>query len=332
MIFGIDYLGGANYGNVIINEHPAGWAAGFILNTNEPSWPKRNAWPVIESLARTGRCPLIRVHAIWDDAHTYRPEYLPIINREQKKTIATARAFPNMRFEFSWMCENNMNSQQNGQMIETLNDPHITLVNSVFRGFPNAGAKLEIHGDRDGFQGPCNYSYDGTDCFQDNVAEQIHRRSNCDVFFFWSHRCNGHYGPKDKRPRDKRDAWPFENYLDAMIALSRDPGAVDLSNKYIYKAVAEDSGNGDWKDNKPCIIIPQRAKEVLFVCENGQVAGRAQYFGTFAGGGFRYYSREWGYQIAEKARRIQGHTLVSLTVDGKPIGKICPSHRAGSFR
>ena len=88
MIFGIDYLGGANYGNVIINEHPAGWAAGFILNTNEPSWPKRNAWPVIESLARTGRCPLIRVHAIWDDAHTYRPEYLPIINRVVNEKLA----------------------------------------------------------------------------------------------------------------------------------------------------------------------------------------------------------------------------------------------------
>ena len=30
-MFGIDYLGGATYGDVILNNHPKGWGAGFFL-------------------------------------------------------------------------------------------------------------------------------------------------------------------------------------------------------------------------------------------------------------------------------------------------------------
>ena len=38
-MYGLDHLGGAKYPDLLVREHPNGWAAGFFANTFGNAWP-----------------------------------------------------------------------------------------------------------------------------------------------------------------------------------------------------------------------------------------------------------------------------------------------------
>ncbi len=339
MRFCLDYLAGANYGELILQEHPEGWGAGFILNTNKPEWKKNNAWPVIEALARSGRAPLIRVHAIWEDNHTYNSKkHDSVIEREFRKCLELANKFVGVEFQFSWMCENNMTAAQNSLMVKRYNGSRVTLVNSIWKGAVVAGAVTEVHGDHAPAKGPYNYSFDGKVCFDANTQKLKEVHGKCLNFFFWFSQCNGRWNAdskKDPTPRNKRAAWPYAKLLDSAIYLHRNKGNTRLRGNNIWKSHADQHGpTPDDRANKPVLISPTNVKEVTLVADNGQVVGKASNSGIFNDGSGRrlYRFSEWGMDMAEKARRIQGHSVVKIMANGKSIGTVNPAFRDGSFR
>lgn len=335
----MDYLAGGNYQPTVVNGHPIGWAAGFILNTNRPTWPVKNMWPCINALAANGQCPWIRVHAIWDDDHMYRNEYARVIFQEHARALTLASDYPGIRVEFSWMCENNMSKAQNLKMVKDLSDPSIHLVNSVYQGAIVPGAKTEIHGPSSRVPAaPYNFSYDGSDTFQDDTVKTFEKFKHADVIFLWSYRMNGHFAAKDGTPRNERKAWMYPALLHALEAMANNPGIpTNPANpkvpiQHLYKAVAEDSGTGDIRANKALVITPIRGRQVNFECDDGTVVGTAQYYGPFVDGRSRYYSVNYGFEIANLAFAHQGHNLVYLKIGRQTIGRVCPTHRASVYK
>ena len=106
-----------------------------------------------------------------------------------------------------------------------------------------------------------------------------------------------------------------------------------LPKGYIWKSHADRHNTPpEARAYKPVLIAPVKAPRAELVTENGQVVAVSSQAQTFNGGGWRYYFSQYGYQLAEKARRIHGKGTVSLRLNGKVVGTLNPAFRAGSFR
>jgi len=337
-MWGRDYLGGANYGELIIREHPEGWAAGFILNTNDPKWPKSNMWPVIEKLAATGRCPRIRVHAMWEDNHQYNPgKHDRIINRELLKTLAMRDRFPGVEWEFSPFCERGNSSGNELFKKLAASAKGLTLVNSVYKSdlVFQATVKNEVHGPTPKPRGAYNYSTDGSSAIDIDIESLKTTHKDASTFYFWVPQDNGRLNTNDKTARNARKAFPFTGeFMDSIIFLSTAKGKTNLTSQHIYKTHADQhsSPEPEPRAGKPVLITRVDSRRVDLVADNGQVVGSFGRTGKFTDGRPLYRGTTFGYLLALKAIRIQGHPVVKLVADGKVIGTINPGFRDGSYR
>lgn len=337
---GLDWLGGANYGDLILREHPAGWAAGFMLNTNDPRWPKSNCWPVIEALLATGRCPRVRLQAVWEDNHTYNPrKHDALIMKELRRAIELKRKFPAVDIQFSPFCEHTARGQMLRQLFNPLLEPAkaggVRLVNSVWKGdFAFFGDIInEVHGTHRPPRGVYNYSFDGLSAVDANV-EQIKRQYRAaETFYWWHPAMNGRLNTNDRTPRNKRKAWPTSELVDSVIYLRTERGKARLPRTHIWKTHADRHETPpEPRAYKPVLIAPEKANRAELVADNGQVVAVSQNRLAFNDGRSRYYFSEYGYQLAEKAVRIQGHPIVRIRIGRKFVGRVNPAFRAGSFR
>jgi hypothetical protein len=333
-MFGLDYLGGARYGDLIVREHPEGWAAGFFANTFG------NAWPVIEKLLATGRCPRVRIHAVWDDRHQYRPkEHDPIIIRESKKAGALAQKFTSVHVQFSPFCEHNMTAEQASAVhLKVLNTPgtgFLFLVNSVYKGAILKHVINEVHGThKKPSNGGYNYSFDGLSSV-DADAESIKRQyADAQTFYFWVPQFNLRKNTNDATPRPQRKAVPTGALIDSVIYLHRDKGETKLDRKHLWKSHGDQHSVPvpEPRAHKPVFITPVDAKRIELVADNGQVVAVMPRAGKFTDGRPLYRLPEFGYQVAEKAVRIHGKPTVKLVANGKVIGIVNPAFRDGSYR
>jgi len=333
MIYGLDYLGGAKFGDLLVREHPEGWAAGFFANTFG------NAWPVIEQLLATGRCPRVRIHAIWDDAHKYNPRvHDPVINKELQRANTLKAKFPNVHVQFSPFCEHTIKGQQLKDLLNRCGDAsrNVEIVNCPYTGDLSERFMNEVHGSHavpaPKF-GAYQYSYDGTSCVDADVEKDKAKHQRAQVFYFWHPAFNGKLNGNDKTPRPQRKAWPTAQLIDSIIYLHRPAGEVRLDSKHIWKSHADrHSTPPEPRAYKPVFITPVKAKRVELVADNGQVVATMPYYGPFETSKHRYYLGEYGYIIAEKAKRIHGKPTLKVVANGKQIGIVNAAYRAGSFR
>ena len=121
--------------------------------------------------------------------------------------------------------------------------------------------------------------------------------------------------------------------IDSWIYLSKDKGETKLPKGWIYKSHSDQHTTPpSGKDQKPVWISPVKASEIILRASNGQVIDKAKYFGTFQGGGYRYYHADWGYLLAEKAVRIQGGPVCDVVINGKVVGRVNPAFRDNLYR
>lgn len=331
-MYGLDYLGGAKFGDLLVREHPAGWAAGFFANTFG------NAWPVIEKLLATGRCPRVRIHAVWDDAHRYRPsEHDPVIKREAQRAAALAEKFPSVIVFFSPFCEHSIKGRELHELFRKVREwaGKCILVNSVWTGdtLHGAGVFNEVHGTHKKPQGDYIYSFDGLSAVDSDVEKIKRQYSDAHTFYFWHPAFNGRLNTNDKTPRPQRKAWPTSELIDSLIYLRLSAGEVKLPRNYLWKSHADRHNTPpEPRAYKPVLIMPPKVDRVELVADNGQVVAVSSRAQPFSDGRFRYYWDSYGYQIAEKARRIHGKPTCSLRVGGKIVGSLNPGFRAGAFR
>lgn len=344
MLQGIDYLGGANYLDLILREHPDGAAAGFILNTNKPHWRKANAWPAINGLFPTGRCPAQRLHAVWEDNHQYNPsKHDKIIFAEFERTNLLQEQNPLEQVYFSPFCELDTRGASVTKLFDRLvkgKHKDLIIVNSVSAGAIQKGLVNEVHGKHKNPGGKVIYSTDGSQCWDIDIQKRKKDFSNALLFMFWVSMCNGKWNDKarnekgaDTTPRPDRRAWPTVNQLDSIIYQFKDPGAVSLDRKHIWKSHADQHGPKPTpREGKPVFITPVDAKEVRLIADNGQVVAVMPRAGNYTDGRPLYRLNEFGYLVGLKARRIHGKETVKLVANGKVVGVVNPGFRAGEFR
>lgn len=342
-MYGLDYLGGAKYVDVILREHPNGWAAGTFANT----FGDASRW--VPRLLETGRCPRFRVHAVWEDSHTYDSrKHDKIIVSEIRKWNAIKAKFLNVDIQFSPFCEHRMNRAQIARLIDICmmeTAGVLKLVNAAEKGARlNRGDVIEeYHGSfQEGLTGH-NHSFDGLNQVDADIVKSNRVHVNANTQYFWHPRMNGRWNTKDVTPRPQRKGWADSKIIDSLIYQAQGKGNVSLPARWLLKSHAENHGpkNGvpDAKGDKCMIICPVKASSVDLVAANGQVVERLSYLGTYDTKPkepvqrYRYYSDEWGYQIADKAKRIQGgNPVVSVRVGGRIYGTVNPAFRENEYR
>ena len=331
MRFGLDFLAIAKYGDIVKREMPENFALGAFSNTFG------NALPAVAAVLDTGRCPEVRLHLWWEDDHKKKPDTFQKIEKEAKRVGAFYAAYPKILCKVSGFCEHTLSladAMKLREIVVAQMPPHCIYVNSPWTGAILPNCINEIHGNKSKIpQGSFDYSYDGQSAFDAPVTQDKVKYGKAGTFYLWIPQFNGRLKGDDPTPRPQRKAWPCSQQIDGTIYLSTEEGPSKLPKGWIYKSYSDQHTTPpQGKDCKPVWICPIKASEILLKTRNGQVVDRARYYGTFAGGGYRYYGQDWAYLIAEKARRIQGDPTCEVWINDKSVGLVNPGFRAGQFR
>ena len=351
MKFMMDYLGGANYGQMILRRHPASMGVGVILNTNNPQWPKTNFWPIAERLAERGKLPFFRPHAIWEDSHIYNPEkHNKIILTEFERIADLKGKFPQVDCYFSPMCERDNNHQQFNRLIERLLEDAdklgISIVNSVTKAsyWPSGAVINELHGSKmKPNWGRCAYSTDGKQAWDQNVVKlrETPPRAVMEYFAFWVSLLNGKCNDKqphepgaDTTRRNLREAWPYPEVFPALSMLVETPEGVRLGKEHIWKTHADQHGPvRKPREGKPVFITPaDGASCIVRTVVGNKLVATMPRDGNYTDGRPKYRCNEFGFQLANKARKLSGSPMVRLMINRKEIGVVHPAFRAGVWR
>lgn len=338
MIFGMDYLGGAMFGSVLLRSHPKGFAAGFFADTFG------NCWGVVDKLAASGKCPLIRIHGPWT-AHRYiPPEHDKAIFAALKKTVGLQERYPEVKFQFSPVCESDGRGPSWRALFSNLKQVAgaVELVCSVYKGEVIQGYRVEVHGShkphtgaKEGYQ----YSYDGTNATDSNVEKDKETHKNAEVFFFWHPAFNlkyktqlsGHETPKVKKndsalPR-ARNCLPTPELIKSLEVLAQPKGFTQLARQNIWKSHADrHESPPEPRAYKPVLISPVRGKVAYLVDSNNVAVFKSSGPVTQYQDGKRWVYRfsDFGYDIALKP--------LTLMVGGKRLGLVNPAFREGEYR
>ena len=331
-MIGIDYLGGNKYKSLVLSEHPTGMAAGFFYYTFGKSID------LIAELLKTGKCPRVRVHAIYEADHKYIPKkHNQYIIKAIRALNALKEQYPSIDIQFSPFCEHRLNGTALVQMFNMVKKEAkgLVLVNSFDKG----GGKLpgvinEIHSSLTSLNGEYNFSYDGLACVDSNVEKFKKAHAKANTFFLWEPRFNGRWESDDKTPIDERKGWPDAELIRSVAFLAKDKGLCAVPNKWTYKSHAENKGKKDRRAEMPCLIAPVEEEALYLVSDAGKILAKLKYFAPYGSGMYRYYGDEWGYKIAQKAIAMQGHPILKILnkKDFSVHGTLNPAFREGIWR
>lgn len=338
MRFGMDYLLGAYYGAEILKTHPAGWAAGFFAgyyrNRSGKIEDAEKAMPIIKKLLQTGRCPQLRVHILWDDAHSFSDADIPLVRKVAKEYEALAQEFPSVKIEISPFCEHSLKNPDKYLDIVKEEAPSCTPVNSVWQGAESAKYKNEVHGYHHApKKGAYNYSFDGTSCVDADVEKLKKAHSRSDCFYFWIPQMNRKLKDTDPTPRPERKVKPTVQQLESVIYLSNPRGRCKLPKNTLWKSHGDQHSYPPApRESKPVLLLPGKASKVELVLRGllgrGKVVGVLKPSGTFSDGRQIWRLDEFGYQLMQKVKNKN----LRLRVDGKNVGLINAAFRFGGFR
>jgi len=337
MNYGLDLLGIARYGKVAVEEFPDGWALGAFTYVDGFG----DALPAVRDVLATNRVKICRLQLMWRDKHDFNfRRDKDFVRKEAKRFYSLINSNKAVKWYISPCCEHELNDRQFEEFAEVVRQElqglKYEIVNSPNHRKGHVSKKYlnEYHGaDKRPRGGRYAFSFDGTNCCDSNVEEFKRNYKDAEYFMFWAPQCNGRLKTEDKTPRAKRRAYPTSRQIDSWIYLSTARGATKLPKDWLLKSHGDQhTVPPSGKDQKPVFIIPQKVKEIVFKTRNGQTIDKAKYFGKFVGGGYRYYSTDFGFLLSEKARRIQGDALVDIFVNNKKVGVCNLAFRDGKYR
>lgn len=332
MRFGLDFLGLAKYAKVAAQNFPAGWALGVFSSTFGDS---RSA---VELILKTGKCAAIRVHLAWKDNHDFTPKDFPKIVKEAQGWRSLVAKYPNVVWYFSGACEHKLSAKfANDLAMRVLEifPANTWYVNTPMKGGDDIiGPRItnERHGSKAKrkFEND-SFSFDGTACVDADV-EALKGQFISHNFFFWEPRFNGRWETTDTTPRPERNDYPDRKLIKSVIALSENKGLIQpLPKGWIYKSHSENDGNPSLRAEKPCLIAPIKQDVITLRLQSRKIIAKFNYYGTYKGGGYRYYTDKWGYEIAKIANDAQGTAKTQIWA-GTMIGSINPSFRTAPYR
>ena len=346
MNYGIDFLGGARYQKTVLAEHPR--AFGFGCFAEVDGFGK--AYDLIEKVAALG-VPFIRVQMMWKDNHQFTPQDVKVVQQRFAKLFPIMKKYPSIKWYVSPCCEHMLSESQFEPFAEAVMNIGsfalgVEVVNSPIHGKGHHSKKYinEFHGaDKNPKGSRYAFSFDGTQCVDSDIETYKNNYANAEYFMLWNSQCNGNRkvftsdkerGPKDYKDRSKRIYWPTPKQIDSWIYLTtHNKGNTKIPKGWIFKSHSDQhSMPPEGKDQKPCWVKLPKFKAIEVRAVNGQLIDKAPYFGTYQGGGHRYYHSDYGYILAEKAYRIQGMGVCNVFGDGKKVGQINLAFRDGVYR
>lgn len=336
MMFGMDYLGGAKYPNIILRNHPKGWAAGFFDSTFG------NIWGLVDKLAASGKCPLIKINGPWTK-HLYIPkQHDKAIFVALAKTVAAAKKYPRVKFQFAPICENDNTTAAYTQLLQRCREKGegVEIINSMgTKGRVVPGFKPEIHGNTRIPSGAYQYSYDGTSTVDSDVEKDKKTHANSGVFFMWHPAYNLKYKTKlsadlhepkhviknDTSPPKERVCKPTPELIKSLERLGRPiSGTPKLKPREIWKSHADRNNTPpESREYKPVFITPLSVARIE-LRDGDKVLAVSAPRKKYVDDRFVYRFDRYGYQIADK--------VVDIYANGKKHGSINPAFRVGSFR
>lgn len=319
MIQGLDLLAGATYKKEV-TQFSKQFAIGLFAETFG------NAFPVAESALKAG-CKLIRVQLLWSDAHSFGDKDIPKIKKLAAKYNQLANKYPAADIRLSPFCEHNLSSPDKYLDIAQLSAPSCQIVNTPWKGAFSKKYINEIHGDHAKPQGRYHYSFDGTECTNEDVEAYKKKYGDAEVFFMWSCRFNLRYREKDTTPRPQRikeskQRKPSNDYIEGVAYLFGEKGTYNLDNKTLLKSFSEKHDANDKKGDKLLFITPTKANAVILK-RNGKQIGKLPYYGPFEDGRHRYYAPTFAYKYGAN---------VDVYVGNKHLGKVNCGFRSKPFR
>lgn len=340
----LDYLAGAHYPDEILAGHQPGVGAGFLYS------PFKNPLErIAPAMAKKGPayCPLFRFHRKFNYDHNFPRREWESLAEYTRQVNAFALANPKHAVFYSPTCEHNLKRSEAAELMlmcsRYITAPNLQLVNTIYKGSPLPGIVDEVHGAKvkapdsefwfksaDGIGGNLIRKpdiYEPRWCDID-VPEWMNAGDRCAAIFGWNFLFNLKFGAKDKTPVEKRKLKPSPEYIKAHTRLLFPIGGKqDTKNGLTWKAIADDHEPEDWKDNKALAIVPERHSLVGLYAANGKEIATAKLYGSYKAGGYRFYFREWAYQLAAKARKISGSEFCTLRAGRANYGTFNPAFR-----
>lgn len=334
MQFGLDLLGAAKYADLAFREFPEGWSLGVFANTFGDS--RAIVKKLLGEDLGYKRAVDARVHLLWSDTHSFSEKSIREAEKEAHKWKTLSSEYKDRLLVSPW-CEHNARRGLLDKLHEAIKSilPDCQYVNTPWKGDLLPGVLNEVHGSHAKPKGQYLYSFDGTSCVDADIEKFKKTHCNAERFYFWHPAFNGKLNVNDKTPRPKRKAWPTSELIDSIIYLHREIGdyGAPLSSKHIWKSHADRHETPPTsREYKPVFISPVDSKRIELVASNGQVVAVLPRKGNFTDGRPLYRADQYGYQLAEKARRIHGHPTVTVVANGKRVGYVNPAFRGGSFR
>lgn len=200
--YGIDYLGGQNYINTIVDHHPPGFAAGFLVKAS--GW--KSGLKAARALAKTGKCPVMRIHGIWHDNHHFTEKDIAPAVKIAKRVAKFQAAYPNIKIMYSPWLEHGAKNKLFKKCAKACKKELPKKVKIVNSGPKRLRGIDEVHHSSP-IWGKYIFSFDGEDMFESNVEATKKNHKKSIYFFGWIPECNGKKYLHETTPRPDRKHW-----------------------------------------------------------------------------------------------------------------------------
>ncbi len=278
-------------------------------------------FPVAKKELDRGRS-FIRVQLSWRDDHNYGQADMKQIIKEAKRYNILCGTYPE-RIAISTFTEHNLNNPDKFHDQVKKAAPNCEVINNPWRGKFSTKYPNEIHGsDHKKPSGKYFFSYDGENSVDSNVEAVKAKFSDAAMLCMWHPRLNLKWSMKDTTPRPQRKAFPGRNLLESLVYLFTSKGQTSVPKNWLVKSHAEKHGPEDLKGDHLLLISPKKASEIVLK-RAGKVIDKLRLYGSFAGGGWRYYSQNWGYKLGAD---------LEVWLGGKKYGLINGGFRDGNYR
>lgn len=337
--YGIDHLGGARYGDVLVSSHPDGFAVGIFTQKELFG----DAYPALDRLLKARRVPLVRYSLRWSDSHSFSRADFPAIIAEARRFVPLVAKYPAVECQFSGATEHQLSRADAfalASQVLAIIPERCVYVNNPWEGKgafipPSARIINEVHGTnarRPNVGGKYNFSFDGSSSVDSDVESLKQRLGDSEVFFLWHPANNGKLKADDSTPRPQRNSWPTPALLESLAFLTTPREVTSIPVDWLYKTHADRHMTPpEPRAYKPVIISPVNAPYIEMLA-GGKVIAVSSPPQPFVDGRRRYYIPEYGYRVAQKTKRATGSPIVSFRANGKAVGSINPGFRAGLFR
>lgn len=342
MAYGLDYILGVHYKSTILKHHPQGMllgiGAGWFRDKEGKFDPYITAQDVVQKACERSLAPKIRIPIIWDDGHSFYKSDLDIILAEAREYEQIAKNNKQIKIELAPLLEHSLANPD--WYLDRVKEvaPSCTLVNSVYRGSLSTKYINEVHGLTPPPKGKFIYSYDGTHCVDTNVEFFRRRYGRAIDFYWWIAQLNQKYKASDSTPRSERVVIPSREQLESLKYLNvpRSKRAY-MPDGYLWKSHGDQhSPIATGREGKPVMLIPQDADKVELISteKTGSKVLDVMYStGFFSGDGREIWRSNYhGYDLMEKALKIQKAKIVRVRIDGKVVGRVDAGFRQNEYK